>query len=1317
MKFVKLAVVIGLASSLIGFSITYHLPQFKIWILNELADKSFRHSPVGVQADSLSISLLPLGVSLKNIRAIPQGELSKVLAPVYCDEITIELHWLRLLAGYLEASEIRILHPRVTAILPKSSKRSTGDPIPFATIIGRVLELPIYKLVVEDMNLQIRDGTSNLRTRIGSLGIRITNRLHSLALEIATEDLAVKTNEQANSLGSVVVALRAVLNPRLASLTSLKIARDRSYLIASGQAQGPLDFLNQVELEADAKTLIGASEARGWLKTLLPENDFPDAQGFLQMRTQVRKGRGVAPFFETQVRTVQLKVDKFSLGRVFANATYRHPDLQIPKLQVRNQAGLLDVDDVKVNVDARTFEGKVNPKPLEIGALLKELGLGEIPIHILVNGQLPCQGSWAPQFTSACKGALDVRDLKIKDPSQKTIVAIDQVHIEGEVKVDSKGVYPQGLIRLKQSQGLAKGQVLFEDGFDFTFSTEKLDFSDIRDLSDLKLQGSSAIKGRTRGNSSVGTVDIEAQGENLWLEDFGLGSTTAKVNYAAGALNFSDIVGRYRTTRYEGQVSLDLDKSQIRGNLKFPIVESLDIQEALSRKVELPFEIVSTGEASVQFSGPLDFPKLTYQLRTGLYRGLIGKEGFDQIRFDVNSDGNQVRTESAFLKKGKGRIDLNAVAQSSGQIQGTITATGLRLEESEFLQGTGLNLSGEISGQIKLTDYLPKPSLDLSARTTGLLIGAEALPDSEVAMKIDSKAFSGEAEVLGGDIRTSFRFPFSSDERFRFRLETKSWNFAPLIALVSPDFNVAEYDSELTAQIDLQAEKGGFWNSTGPIRIETLRVQRGTVDFFAPLPIDARMEQGRLEIRNFTLQGDDTYFQVVGKESSRDSLDLKLNGKVDMGLLAFLLPFLSDLRGILSISTQISGSVEAPKVLGTAYLEKGFAKPKTLPHAIEDIRAEVDFTQNRILLSKMEARLAGGTADCQGTIELNGFSNLPAKIVGEFKNVDLRVPNGVASRGSGTFEVFGNWFPYTFKAAYIVTSGLVSTTFIEEEVSTGAVRRSSLLPPVVIRREFEPFLFDLDIRFPKPIDVKNIFFDATVTGQLSIKGTPTAPQILGEVNAQEKGKLFFRDVPFTIASASLKFTDPRETNPSVYALANAQVRDRLREYQVSMLVQGTVRSNQILLRSQPPLPDQEIISLLALGFTSTDIGQDIRREDQASRQSYELGSAILSKNPLNDELKKRYGVDVRFSSSIDRLNNAAVSKIVLNKQWTPKLGTSASRTIGSKIVQDVKLEYLLNNNVSVIGSWEGRGFDEEVGDRVESLNFFGLDLQYKVDFK
>jgi len=288
---------------------------------------------------------------------------------------------------------------------------------------------------------------------------------------------------------------------------------------------------------------------------------------------------------------------------------------------------------------------------------------------------------------------------------------------------------------------------------------------------------------------------------------------------------------------------------------------------------------------------------------------------------------------------------------------------------------------------------------------------------------------------------------------------------------------------------------------------------------------------------------------------------------------------------------------------------------------------------------------------------------------------------------------------------------------MEETDSGGLVKRSALLPPVILKKQFEPFLLNVDIDFTKPVQVKNAFFDTTVTGNLNVQGTPEAPQILGEVVAAEKGKLFFRDVPFSISNANLKFTDPKEINPVVYAVASAQVRDRLREYQVNMVVQGTVRSNQILLQSQPPLPDQEIISLLALGFTSNDLSQDIRREDQASRQSYELGSAILSKNPLNDELRRRYGVDVRFSSSIDRLNNAAVSKIVLNKQWTPTIGTSASRTIGSKTVQDVKLEYLMNNNVSLIGSWEGRTFDEEVGDRVESLNFFGLDLQYKVDFR
>ena len=88
---------------------------------------------------------------------------------------------------------------------------------------------------------------------------------------------------------------------------------------------------------------------------------------------------------------------------------------------------------------------------------------------------------------------------------------------------------------------------------------------------------------------------------------------------------------------------------------------------------------------------------------------------------------------------------------------------------------------------------------------------------------------------------------------------------------------------------------------------------------------------------------------------------------------------------------------------------------------------------------------------------------------------------------------------------------------------------------------------------------------------------------------------------------------------------------------------------------------------------------------------------------------------MKVSSSQPTPENASQPKVTLSKQWTPKFGASASSTLAANPSNDVKLEYKMNKNISVIGSWEGKETNPETEQADESV--FGLDLEYKVQFK
>lgn len=161
-------------------------------------------------------------------------------------------------------------------------------------------------------------------------------------------------------------------------------------------------------------------------------------------------------------------------------------------------------------------------------------------------------------------------------------------------------------------------------------------------------------------------------------------------------------------------------------------------------------------------------------------------------------------------------------------------------------------------------------------------------------------------------------------------------------------------------------------------------------------------------------------------------------------------------------------------------------------------------------------------------------------------------------------------------------------------------------------------------------------------------------------------------------------------------------------------MQGRGPTPQINLSSQPPLSEREIVSLLALGVTTAAMDSKRSSDFQAANTSTALGTALLQKAG-GKKLKDALGVDVRVSSSQPTPDNASTPKVTLSKQWTPKFGASASSTLSGTPTNNVKLEYKMNKNVSAIGSWEGKETVQE--NKGSTQNVFGLDLEYKVQFK
>ena len=162
--------------------------------------------------------------------------------------------------------------------------------------------------------------------------------------------------------------------------------------------------------------------------------------------------------------------------------------------------------------------------------------------------------------------------------------------------------------------------------------------------------------------------------------------------------------------------------------------------------------------------------------------------------------------------------------------------------------------------------------------------------------------------------------------------------------------------------------------------------------------------------------------------------------------------------------------------------------------------------------------------------------------------------------------------------------------------------------------------------------------------------------------------------------------DPRRFNPII----DLQAETKVKEYQVQLNLSGSMDKLRVQLSSDPPLEDPDIISLLTLGRTSAGL-----KGHEAAVTTGEAASFVTGQiqDAVESRMKKITGLD-RFqidpyltSSGVSTGPRLTVGKSLLSDQ----LYLTYSSNLGTSEDQFVRLEYVVNKNLSIVGEKDEQG--------------------------
>lgn len=722
---------------------------------------------------------------------------------------------------------------------------------------------------------------------------------------------------------------------------------------------------------------------------------------------------------------------------------------------------------------------------------------------------------------------------------------------------------------------------------------------------------------------------------------FSLGEATGKFNVADVPAALRELAKRYPQIDPEARVPA----SSVDGNFNVafdankPVAADADLTLAPEDKA-LASSVAVKGhwapDAPVTAEVAIDGLKAaaTYQIEPSIYQGTLELEEFTNSRIDRwlaiakvkaggvanvsgkwsgsgDLKGGKHRGEVAFTQATWTREDAEPVTGIGGakyDWPGSVETRGLRVRMSDQTVALEVALS---NGLLELRHFLWSDS------DSELAEGTASLPVPE--------DFSKWKETLVKDARP---VSVSIHSRVLSLGVLKKWVPA-----------LEQLDPRSTGQLGIQIS-GTYSDPVVDAKLEARDLRSPSRPMLPPadLKVELTGKEGRINITGIATAPDFAPAEMkasmpfrpsewaetpdlVKEESIEARVDLP---RLDLSRFGSLVPDAAKVAGILTGNVQVAGTLGKPEIKGFLDLASAGVsfKGDKFP-AVEGGAAAVEFGLDRVTLKNLKASVAGGSLSGDGSLTIAGGKLGDINLHLQGKALPLVRNDFLILRANADLRLQGPWET----AALSGTVGAVDGIFYRdiELLPIGAPftgPSAAALPKIdtpkantsAIPQPFGNWGLNVTVRTDAPFLIRGNLATGEVNGSMRIGGTVAAPAPDGAFEIKD----FKASLPFStliVRKGTVSFKPDSGFDPILEIRGTAEPRP----YVVTLYAYGRASNPQLVLTSNPPLPENEIMTLLATGTTT----EGLENPQAASSRAMQL---------LAEELRRgrfRFGKQLR----------------------------------------------------------------------------------------
>jgi translocation and assembly module TamB len=681
---------------------------------------------------------------------------------------------------------------------------------------------------------------------------------------------------------------------------------------------------------------------------------------------------------------------------------------------------------------------------------------------------------------------------------------------------------------------------------------------------------------------------------------------------------------------------------------------------------------------------------------------------FNRLRGQLTVMPDEVRLNNAELrffapgteKTGGAGIVTGTVAYRfrDGSLTADLVGASLPLANFARVRATNLPLGGQISFRLKSSGPVRRPQAEGSFRVVNLQMGNEVIGSFEGNLNSDGqtaqlKLSSAMSEgLIGGGITLGLEEPFPLDGK----ISIKNINLDPYLITA---LHLGKFSGHGTADGDISM-KGELQHPETVVvdgNFNRLVLNYGGVQLENSEPIHITSSRDNLTIVSAALKGTDTNAEFSGSVqfTGRRTVSMKLNGSVDLRLLSGYIPDV-DTNGHADINASFEGTLDRPRIIGRVKLNSVSARSANFPTGLSNLQGDLVFDANRLFFENVTAEAGGGIISLTGSVN---YSDKPMRydISAKTDRLRIRYPEGISWMAGGALRLSG-----TPDGGLLTGKVLIQRVTLNEGLESAGILVSSSSPSGSSSSSFLRNL-QFDVEATSTPDSRMEWPGAHLEAEanLRVRGTAEHPILLGHIHVLS-GELYFHDSRYRVARGDLNFANPFRLDPVI----NVEATTTVQQYEITLNFSGQASKMSLSYRSDPPLPGNDIITLLSMGQTSSEAAL---RTGGTTQSGTSGASALLSEaisSQLGGRVERLFGI-TRFrvdpglaSVATSSSGQNAAARVTVEQQVTPNLTVTYVSNVSSTQQQVIQVEYNVTRSVSVVALRDQNGT-------------FGIDVKFK----